>query len=217
MANLGIIQYASQIDKEACRYADKVRALRQQEYDTAVVYSDREQEMIAQNERLEQVSLLISKASAFRLMMLFTAIRAFDNPMPQAKVPDGRIILVCSEDDFNIVLCICEILLYHSIHISLKLRPKSTRNTLPNIETGVNARHYALYHNLPNEFGKSVYDRIVSEMNENASTASKWIDKFIQDGRLKRTSKGNYVKIWEVSNRAKAHKNVVYEEFDYSY
>ena len=50
----GIIQCTSQLDKEACRYAEKVRALRQQEYDTAVVYSDREQEMIAQNERGEQ-------------------------------------------------------------------------------------------------------------------------------------------------------------------
>jgi hypothetical protein len=50
----GIIQCQSQLDKEACRYADKVRALRQQEYDTAVVFSDREQEMIAQNERSEQ-------------------------------------------------------------------------------------------------------------------------------------------------------------------
>ena len=50
----GIIQCTSRLDREACIYADKVRALRQQEYDTAVVYSDREQEMIAQNERMEQ-------------------------------------------------------------------------------------------------------------------------------------------------------------------
>ena len=49
-----IIQCTSRLDREACIYADKVRALRQQEYDTAVVYSDREQEMIAQNERMEQ-------------------------------------------------------------------------------------------------------------------------------------------------------------------
>lgn len=132
---------------------------------------------------------------AFRMMMLFTAIRAFANPMPQARAPDGRIVLECSESDFNTVLRICEILLYHSIHIYMKLRPKSTRNILPDIETGVNACRYALFHNLPDEFDKSVYDRIVSEMNENASTASKWIDKFIQDGRLKRTSKGNYMKI----------------------
>ena len=50
----GIIQCTSRLDREACIYADKVRALRQQEYDTAVVYSDREQEMIDQNERMEQ-------------------------------------------------------------------------------------------------------------------------------------------------------------------
>ena len=50
----GIIQCTSRLDREACIYADKVRALRQQEYDTAVVYSDREQEMIAQNERMKQ-------------------------------------------------------------------------------------------------------------------------------------------------------------------
>lgn len=132
---------------------------------------------------------------AFRMMMLFTAIRAFDNPLPQSRAPDGRIILECSEDDFNTVLCLCEILLYHSVHIYLKLQPKNTSNVLPDIESGVNARRYALYHQLPDEFDKSIYDRIVSEMNENANTASKWIDKFIQDKRLKRTSKGYYQKI----------------------
>lgn len=50
----GVIQCTSRLDRESCLYAEKVRALRQQEYDTAVVYSDREQEMIAQNERSEQ-------------------------------------------------------------------------------------------------------------------------------------------------------------------
>lgn len=132
---------------------------------------------------------------AFRMMMLFTAIRAFDNPHPQSRAPDGRIILECTEEDFNTVLCLCEILLYHSVHIYLKLQPKNAFNILPDRESGVNARRYALYHKLPDEFDKSIYDRIVSEMNENANTASKWIDKFIQDKRLKRTSKGNYVKI----------------------
>ena len=131
---------------------------------------------------------------AFRIMMLFTSIRAFDSSLPPTRTPDGRIILECSEEDFNTVLCICEILLYHSIHIYLKLRLTNNRNVLPEMETGVNARRYALYHKLPDEFDKSVYDRIVSEMNENPNTAAKWIDKFIQDGRLKRTSKGNYVK-----------------------
>jgi len=131
---------------------------------------------------------------AFRMMMMLTAIRAFDSSQSQTRTPDGSIIIVCSEEDFNTVLCICEILLYHSIHIYLKLRLTNNRNVLPDNETGVNARRYALYHKLPDEFDKSVYDRIVSEMNENPNTAAKWIDRFIQDGRLKRTSKGNYVK-----------------------
>ena len=133
---------------------------------------------------------------AFRMMMLFTAIRAFGQSLPQARSPDGRIILECSETDFNTVLCICEILLDHSIHIYMKLQPKNSRSTIPDIETGVSARRYALYHRLPDEFDKSVYDRIVSEMNENANTASKWIDRFIQDKRLERTSKGNYRKVY---------------------
>ena len=132
---------------------------------------------------------------AFRMMMLFTAVRALDNTQPKARSPNGTIILECSETDFNTVLSICEILLYHSIHIYLKLRPKESLNALPAPETGVNARRYALYNKLPDEFDKSVFDRIVSEMNENINTASKWIDKYIQDKRLVRTSKGNYRKI----------------------
>ena len=70
----GIIQCTSQLDKESCRYADKVRALRQQEYDTAVVYSDREQEMIARTNVRNKISLLTSKAS-------------FTNAIPIARIP----------------------------------------------------------------------------------------------------------------------------------
>lgn len=128
-------------------------------------------------------------------MMLFTAIRAFDQSLPQTKAPDGSIVLECSETDFYTVLCICEILLYHSIHIYMKLQPKNPKNNIPDIESGVNARRYALFHRLPDEFDKSVYDRIVSEMNENANTASKWIDKFIKEKRLERIGKGNYRKM----------------------
>ena len=93
------------------------------------------------------------------------------------------------------MLCICEILLYHSIHIYLKLRLTNNRIVLPDIETGVNARRYALFDKLPDSFDKATYDQTVSKINENPNTAAKWIDRFIQDGRLKRTSKGNYVKI----------------------
>ena len=131
---------------------------------------------------------------AYRMMMLFTIIRSFDDAPPETRSPDGHLLFECSETDFFSALCISETLLYHSAYIYVKLSSSGIKNSLRLPESGVNARRYALYHKLPDEFDKSVYDRIVSEMNENASTAYKWIDKFIQDGRLKRTSKGNYVK-----------------------
>ena len=50
----GIIQCRSTIDQETCIYADNVRKLRQHEYDSAILYTDKENELAAQNERSEQ-------------------------------------------------------------------------------------------------------------------------------------------------------------------
>ena len=47
----GVIMCRSEIDNEACLYADKVRAFRQHEYDNAALYTDSEAEQAAQNER----------------------------------------------------------------------------------------------------------------------------------------------------------------------
>lgn len=47
----GVIQCKSQMDQEACIYADNVRALRQKEYDNVALYSDSEMEQAAQKER----------------------------------------------------------------------------------------------------------------------------------------------------------------------
>ena len=46
----GIIQCRSTIDQEACIYADNVRKLRQHEYDSAILYTDKENEIAAQIE-----------------------------------------------------------------------------------------------------------------------------------------------------------------------
>ena len=47
----GIIQGRSQIDQEACIFADNVRSLRQHEYDNQALYTDTDAEQAAQNER----------------------------------------------------------------------------------------------------------------------------------------------------------------------
>ena len=50
----GIIQCRSIVDQESCIYADNVRKLRQHEYDNESLYTDKESEIAAQNERSEQ-------------------------------------------------------------------------------------------------------------------------------------------------------------------
>lgn len=47
----GIIQCKSQLDQESCIYADKVRSLRQKEYDNAALYADTDAEQAEQLER----------------------------------------------------------------------------------------------------------------------------------------------------------------------
>ena len=47
----GIIMCRSAVDNEACIYADNVRALRQREYDNQELYTEKESEIAAQNER----------------------------------------------------------------------------------------------------------------------------------------------------------------------
>lgn len=49
--NNGIIMCRSAVDNEACIYADKVRELRQREYDNQELYTESEAAMAAQNER----------------------------------------------------------------------------------------------------------------------------------------------------------------------
>ncbi len=47
----GIIICKSQVDQDACEYADNVRRLRQKEYDTADIYLENEKAILEQNER----------------------------------------------------------------------------------------------------------------------------------------------------------------------
>lgn len=47
----GIIQCKSQLDQESCIYADKIRSIRQKEYDNAALYADTDAEQAEQLER----------------------------------------------------------------------------------------------------------------------------------------------------------------------
>lgn len=63
----GIIQCKSNIDKEACVFADGVRSIRQKEYDNADLYTEKEAELAVQNQR-QQIDFIeyFSKVSKDR-------------------------------------------------------------------------------------------------------------------------------------------------------
>lgn len=63
----GIIQCKSTIDQEACVFADGVRSIRQKEYDNADLYTEKEAELAAQNQR-QQIDFIeyFSKVSKDR-------------------------------------------------------------------------------------------------------------------------------------------------------
>ena len=94
-------------------------------------------------------------------------------------------------------MSICDTLLYHAVFIYQNLsRNQSKRFYTASQETGVYARRNTLYNMLPDTFTKKDYDAAVLALGENGSTANKWIEAFIKDGKLCRIEQGKYRKIF---------------------
>ena len=94
-------------------------------------------------------------------------------------------------------MSICDTLLYHAVFIYQNLSGnQSKRFNAGSQETGVYARRNILYNMLPDTFTKKDYDAAVLTLGENGSTANKWIEAFIKDGKLSRIEQGKYRKIF---------------------
>ena len=133
---------------------------------------------------------------AYRIMMVLTAVRHLDNVIHKSS-SDETVQLVCHEFDYSIAMSICDTLLYHAVFIYQNLSGNQFKrfNTVSQ-ETGVYARRNILYNMLPDTFTKKDYDTLVSSLGENGSTANKWIEAFIKDGKLSRIEQGKYRKIF---------------------
>ena len=133
---------------------------------------------------------------AYRIMMVLTAVRHLDNVIHKSS-SDETVQLVCHEFDYSIAMSICDTLLYHAVFIYQNLSGNQSKrfNTVSQ-ETGVYARRNTLYNMLPDTFTKKDYDAVVLTLGENGSTANKWIEAFIKDGKLCRIEQGKYRKIF---------------------
>jgi hypothetical protein len=134
---------------------------------------------------------------AYRIMMVLTAVRHLENVHRNSSSLDETEQLVCHEYDYSIAMSICETLLYHAVFIYQNLSGnQSKRFNSASQEIGVYARRNTLYNMLPDTFTKKDYDALVSSLGENGSTANKWIEAFIKDGKLCRIEQGKYRKIF---------------------
>ena len=133
---------------------------------------------------------------AYRIMMVLTSVRHLDNVIHKSS-SDETVQLVCHEFDYSIAMSICDTLLYHAVFIYQNLSGnQSKRFNADSQETGVYARRNILYNMLPDTFTKKDYDAAVLTLGENGSTANKWIEAFIKDGKLCRIEQGKYRKIF---------------------
>lgn len=134
---------------------------------------------------------------AYRIMMVLTAVRNLENVHRNSSLLDGAERLVCHEYDYSIAMNICETLLYHAVFIYQNLSGNQFKRFNSALqETGIYARRNTLYNMLPDTFTKKDYDARGSSLGENGSTANKWIEAFIKDGKLCRIEQGKYRKIF---------------------
>ncbi len=134
---------------------------------------------------------------AYRIMMVLTAVRHLENVHRNSSSHDKTEQLVCHEYDYSIAMSICETLLCHAVFIYRNCQEISPNDSISlRKRTGVYARRNTLYNMLPDTFTKKDYDVQVSSLGENGSTANKWIEAFIKDGKLSRIEQGKYRKIF---------------------
>jgi hypothetical protein len=142
--------------------------------------------------------------SMFRVMMVLTAIRFMDeqpNPSALAKKDASPIVLTCWREDFDTAMAMADVLIYHTVYCYAHL-PQSKVTTDGNGRIlSKKDKMNRLYAALPDTFDKPLYVDTAQKMGYSPSTASKWINAFIAEGRLERKGQNCYAKVASDASR----------------
>jgi hypothetical protein len=119
--------------------------------------------------------------STFRVAMIFTALRLYENRnSPQT--------VVCADIDFNAAMEITKILIHHAALIFKQL-PTETTEHAPNINP-----QQRLLQALPPEFDRKKYLEVAKTLDIPDKTAEKQVEKYLQSNFIKRIAHGVYRK-----------------------
>lgn len=128
---------------------------------------------------------------AFRIMMVLTIVRHLTDdhyhPMPEGQ----PLRLECTDEDYHTSLTIAETLLHHSAYMFRQLEKPSS----PASASNRNDRREILYNMLPDSFTKQEYLSVVRQLEYSESTCNKWIDRYIEENRLRHCGHSKYEKV----------------------
>ena len=128
---------------------------------------------------------------AFRIMMVLAIVRHLTDdcyhPMPEGQ----PLRLECTDEDYHTSLTIAGTLLYHSAYMFRQLEKPSA----PTSASNRNDRKEILYKMLPDSFTKQEYLAVVRQLEYSESTCNKWIDRYIEENRLRHCGHSKYEKV----------------------
>lgn len=160
-------------------------------------------DMVEENGKGMQAVVRRHGLTAFRIMMIFTALRAMTSGRNLSAIGNGLSTstsefsdevyekstpLTCSEEDFNNALKITDVLLSHAAYKYIHM-PKGTSFS------GTSKKADVLFGALPETFTRSEYDAMSKSLGMSLSTTNKWLYNAVKAGSIQRTSQGQYSKV----------------------
>lgn len=128
----------------------------------------------------------------FRIAMVLTTLRIMDtkavSSFPLSCGEESGVRCVCSDTDFQIAMEMVKVLLQHAAYVFRQL-PQVSQNQTPNANPRM-----ALFEVLPQQFDRTRYIEVASQLQIPESTADKQIARFCNAGLLVRQAHGSYLK-----------------------
>jgi hypothetical protein len=116
---------------------------------------------------------------AYRLAMIFTAFRAFDQENNESK-------LVCSDVDFSSAMALAGVYLEHA---------KAVLGIMPDDSIGNSEKKRHFHLSLPNEFKREEILSLARSQGIAIRTMDRWLEWFLEAKKLVLTSRGYYKKV----------------------
>ena len=103
-------------------------------------------------------------------------------------------VLVCDDRDFETALSISKVLIKHTEKVYKTLEVSDSNNMKKNIQTQKTLMKSIFFEKLPVTFSRQDFINVATDLGIPTRTASRYINEFVVEERIKRESRGDYTK-----------------------